>query len=339
MNLRHTFFVFVILIFLIMNGCAAKPAIIKAADSGDSSTIKRLQAEGQNINERDSRGATALMNAIWSKKTNVAKLLIESGADVKPKDIDGMDALMYAVSYGQDDLINILLDKGADIESRDSQGGTPLVYAAVHTINIDAVKLLIKRGANVNTENNISQPILSLVFNMKVTTREQEKKNGLSSLLMGKSKTPDIIINELVNAGANIYEPSKGKARLILFLDDSYKGVPIAVNGRYLSADNRINYVDVNPGKCEFYYISRLSEYIQSAHLLKLLIGVPLNDIMSNYITLNPGEGSPHFSTDVKAGQTYYVKMLLVDKNMLVSRYKWGLVEESAAKAKIKGLL
>jgi hypothetical protein len=31
--------------------------------------------------------------------------------------------------------------------------------------------------------------------------------------------------------------------------------------------------------------------------------------------------------------------MLLVDKNILVSQYKWGLVEESVAKAKIKALL
>jgi ankyrin repeat protein len=110
-----------LMILFIVYGCAStRPAIIQAAGSGDIGAIKKLNAEGRNINECDSAGATPLMYAIWSKKTDAAKYLIESGADIKAKDSNGYDALIYAVDYGQLEIVGILIDKGADIEPKDS---------------------------------------------------------------------------------------------------------------------------------------------------------------------------------------------------------------------------
>lgn len=256
-----------LVILLIAYGCAAKPAIIKAAGSGDISTIKRLQTEGQNINEKDSKGATALMYAIWSKKPDVSKYLIESGSDVKAKDKNGMDALIYAVSYGQLELINILLDKGADIESRDNQGDTPLMHAALRGWNIDAVKMLIKRGADVNTKNNAAQPLLDLLLD------EPEPI------------TMDIVA-ELINAGANLLEPAKGKARLIIlgerfeeFSNDTAY-VTVGKYSKYLNTANRLKFIDIEPGK----------------HTIAIWV--------------SSGQKQPQLSINVKVGQTYYFKII-----------------------------
>jgi len=42
-----------------------------------------------------------------------------------------------------------LILKGADINGRDTQGGTPLHWACSHG-NMNIIKLLIKKGANIN---------------------------------------------------------------------------------------------------------------------------------------------------------------------------------------------
>ena len=293
-----------LIIMFIAHGCAAKPAIIKAAGSGDISTIKRLQAEGQNINEKDSRGATALMSAIWSKKPAVAKYLIESGADVKAKynDGSGSDALIYAVSYGQLELINILLDKGADIESRDYQGDTPLVYAALHTINIDAVRILIKRGANVNTENNASRPLLGQLQDILTNDLLSNKSLYIGRGIFDTAALPHpiAIVAELVNAGANLFEPKKGMARLIFIGEDFFLHNQHWVNlGGALNKDYRFNFIDVKPGNHEV--------------------------AIRRYLSL-----SIKLDIDAKAGQTYYI---------MTSKDKTGLIEESVGKAKIKELL
>ena len=312
-----------LIILLITYGCAGRPAIIKAAGSGDISTIKSLHAEGRNINEADSTGATALIYAIRSKKTDVAKYLIESGANVNVKDKDGFDALISAVDYNQIDLINILIDKGADIESRDYYGDTPLTHAALRKVNIDAVKMLVKRGANANTRNNKSQPLLDLLLDEPAAEMME-------------------IVSLLVNADPKLLEPTKGKARLLFFGENFDRMGTVSVNVgnlvKYLSKINMLNLIDVEPGN----------------HMIAIKI--------SAAGSLVPRKQTK-FSLDVKADQVYYFKILQREDfgaagiigswvgqssigqvvsgiaDQVEDPFKIGLIEESVAKAKIKGLL
>jgi len=308
---------------LIAHGCAVKPAVIKAADSGDISTIKRLQTEGQNINEADSTGATALIHAIRSKKADVAKHLIASGANVNVKDKDGFDALISAVDYNQIDLINILIDKGADIESRDYFGDTPLAHAALRKVNIEAVKILVKRGANVNTRNSTSQPLLDLLLDEPAS----EMMN---------------IVAVLVNADPKLLEPTKGKARLLFFGENFDRMGTVSVNVgnvvKYLSKVNTLNFIDVEPGN----------------HTIAIKISAAMS--------LLPRKQTK-FSLDVKGDQTYYFQILQREDfgaagiigswvgqstlgqgvsaiaDQVEDPFKIGLIDESVAKAKIKVLL
>lgn len=227
-----------LVILFIAYGCTGnKPAIINAAGAGDINTVKMLKAEGRNINEVDSNGATALMYAIWSKKYDTAKYLIESGANIKAKDINGYDALIYAVDYMQFDLMLMLLDKGADIETKDSLGNTPLAHAALQLGNLSFVKMLIKSGADVNTRNYASEPLLDSVYDYGALN----------------------VFAELINAGAKLLEPPKGQARLVLlgFLNSTAM-VTVGKVSKYLGNGKELSFVNVNPG---FHTIERTASW------------------------------------------------------------------------------
>lgn len=238
--------------FIIFCGCAnTKPSILSAASTGDISSIKKYHAEGKDINERDSAGTTALMYAICSKKSDVAKYLIESGADVNAKDRHGYDALRYAIDYKQIELINILLDKGADIESRDYLGRTALAHAVSYTTDANTfkkvasmatannprddafavLKLLIKRGANVNAKDSTPETVLELALSMCSMD----------------------VVTELINAGASLLIPSEGKARLIFIGEEFFfrDQVCVTLNGvyKYLWKDRNLTFTDVDAGK------------------------------------------------------------------------------------------
>ena len=62
--------------------------------------VKKCLASGVDINARDARGMTALMNAVISINSGstegTVKLLIKSGADINLQDFNGITALMFA---------------------------------------------------------------------------------------------------------------------------------------------------------------------------------------------------------------------------------------------------
>ncbi|HZI61328.1 MAG TPA: ankyrin repeat domain-containing protein [Pyrinomonadaceae bacterium] len=62
----------------------------------DFEMVQLLIAHGADVNQKNFRGATALMAAAGSGATAVVKYLIEKGADVRARDQDGNTALMYA---------------------------------------------------------------------------------------------------------------------------------------------------------------------------------------------------------------------------------------------------
>lgn len=86
---------------------------------------------GHDVNARDSKGRTLLMNVCRVDVTpKVIKMILQYGADINAKDNNGRTALMYAAAFNRNaEVIQLLLDNAAKVKLRDSKGKTAYDYA------------------------------------------------------------------------------------------------------------------------------------------------------------------------------------------------------------------
>jgi ankyrin repeat protein len=113
--------------------------------AGDLKTL----ADSQDVNARDSRGATPLMYAAAFGNAEQVKLLLESGADVNAQNAFHATALIWA--GGDAVKSRMLIEHGADVNVRTQQERTPLMAAAKRNGNGALVRLLLEKGADVKT--------------------------------------------------------------------------------------------------------------------------------------------------------------------------------------------
>lgn len=86
-----------------------------------------------------------LLECIENDEIDKAKELIQAGADVHAVDSYGRNALMVAAGHGYLDIVKLLLEKGANVNTL-INGRSPLKSAA-YCGHFDVVKLLIEHGA------------------------------------------------------------------------------------------------------------------------------------------------------------------------------------------------
>lgn len=66
-----------------------RPAIVCAADYGQTKVVEFLLEKGANVNVTDQYGITPLLAAIWEGHVETVKLLLEKNADKKLKSPSG----------------------------------------------------------------------------------------------------------------------------------------------------------------------------------------------------------------------------------------------------------
>lgn len=120
----------------------------QAIRNDNAGELKAL-LESQDVNAKDSRGATPLMYAAAFGNAQQMKLLLDSGADVNAQNAFHATALIWA--GGDAVKSRMLIEHGADVNVRTQQGRTALMMAAKRNGNADLVRLLLKNGANVKT--------------------------------------------------------------------------------------------------------------------------------------------------------------------------------------------
>ena len=94
---------------------------------------------------------------------------------------DGETALHRAASRGHLKAVRLLLERGAQVDSVDGEGVTPLILASYRG-QTDVVKLLLERGADANA---------------------REKRNGLSSLSHAVGRGDRDLVSVLLAHGAD----------------------------------------------------------------------------------------------------------------------------------------
>ncbi len=172
-----------ILIFaasIMCTGCMS--ALQKAANGGQTETIKKLLDDGVDINEKYTGVDIMyppLSLAIANGHIETVRLLLDRGVDVNrhiycpplgilftpvecavhngradivnllfDRGAAGVTPLHRAAAAGQTDKVKNLLDKGADMNAKDHYGHTPLSNAAANG-HQNTVILLLERGANI----------------------------------------------------------------------------------------------------------------------------------------------------------------------------------------------
>ncbi|HEY7188340.1 MAG TPA: ankyrin repeat domain-containing protein [Vicinamibacterales bacterium] len=115
---------------------------IRAAQSGDITTMRLLLAHGADPKITTVGGTTALVTAaggnvavqqsfVESRESSMAAvtLCLELGLDVNAKNETGFTAVMGAANKGWDDIVELLVKSGARLDVADKDGRTPLRWA------------------------------------------------------------------------------------------------------------------------------------------------------------------------------------------------------------------
>jgi ankyrin repeat protein len=105
---------------LVLGSCAQQKvnnvqtdALFRAIREGNTSMVKSLlSSPGADVNARDERGSTPLLEAARYGHDDICRVLIASGADLKAKDKDGKTALVLAVQGNHNDVVRLLKQAG-----------------------------------------------------------------------------------------------------------------------------------------------------------------------------------------------------------------------------------
>lgn len=148
--------------------------------------VEYLVSQGANMEAMDKDGKTPLLYAIHTEKYEVVKYLVSNGADYNTRDKRGYSALAYIALQGNVEGVKFLTSKGAqlnldsitatgegieadkfyasqvvslitsknpDLNKRFGKGeGLPFVLQAAASGDIDIVKLLASKGADMNAD-------------------------------------------------------------------------------------------------------------------------------------------------------------------------------------------
>ena len=134
--------------------CAPQQALYAAAVGDDVASMRRLIAEGADINETCDDGyyATALVYATLVGSVGCVCLALEEGADPDATikqyySFEGYTAAMCAVHAGSVECLQVLIEAGCDIAMKGNHGDTALSVAADYG-HADCMQLLLDAGGH-----------------------------------------------------------------------------------------------------------------------------------------------------------------------------------------------
>ena len=169
-----------------------------AVQHGDAEGVQALLKKKIDVNASQPDGATALHWAAYRSDAESAATLILAGANVNAKNKYGVTPLALAADQGDAAVLGILLKAGAnpnDPINFVNSGETPVMHAA-RSAKVDAVKLLVRAGADVNAKENW---------------------NGQTALMWAAADGDSAMVTALLELGADIHAKSHAGTTPFLF--------------------------------------------------------------------------------------------------------------------------
>jgi len=154
--------------------------LLRASAKGDLAAVKKIVAEGSNVNAADAGDRTPIIEAAWAGHADVVKFLVDKGADVNTMDNAGYTALMRASEEGHLPVATYLIAKGAEVNARGKvRGTTPLMLAAERG-HVPILELLLAKGAKINAVNQYEETAVARAYHANQTKAAKflESKGG-----------------------------------------------------------------------------------------------------------------------------------------------------------------
>jgi uncharacterized protein len=161
----------------------SRSPVADAAMDGNVDAVQSLLRAGEDVNEPQPDGMTALHWAADRNDQRVARLLLDAGADVTARTrIGEYTPLLVASRRGNVEVIQALLEAGADPNLRTTTAGTSALHFAAASGRSGALRALLSAGADVNA---------------------QELSHGHTALMFAAASNQAEAVRILVEAGAD----------------------------------------------------------------------------------------------------------------------------------------
>jgi uncharacterized protein len=158
---------------------ASDPRVADAAEHANKALMVSLVKQRADVNAPQADGTTALHWAARWDDAETVDLLIKAGANVKVSNRFGATPLLLACTNGSAAVIEKLLAAGEDANAVFTQGGDTALGTASRTGKIDAIRVLLKRGADVNKTNQRGQtPLMFAVAEKNAAAAQFLLENG-----------------------------------------------------------------------------------------------------------------------------------------------------------------
>ena len=174
-----------------------------------------------NARDRDGRGNSALICAVWSVDVPMVRLLIKNGADPNVGNSNWTPLMTAAWAMGSATrrskkdvvaILKILLAKGAIVNARDRAGQTALTLAAA-VGDVASLRVLLRAGAYIHTRDKKGNGALmgaiqhhnsdTIKFLLEQGVNPNARnKEGKTVLAYAKECEADEIVQLLVQYGA-----------------------------------------------------------------------------------------------------------------------------------------
>jgi ankyrin repeat protein len=142
---------------------------------------------GADVRKRDYIRFSPIKHACFGKHFEVFRALVEAGGDVNKLDSGGYTALHHASLYGLTEGVRYLcVERGADVNksSTGGDGDTPLTLASWYG-KVEAARVLLEAGADVNKRRSDGRTPLYLALDVKSWDSEQRRQ--------GMAKVPALL--------------------------------------------------------------------------------------------------------------------------------------------------
>ncbi|GKV07930.1 hypothetical protein SLEP1_g19626 [Rubroshorea leprosula] len=175
-------------------------ALMVAALKGHVEAFRMLVYAGADFKLSNKLGKNALtLSELNQNRDLFEKVLLEFALEKGNRNAEGFYALHCAARQGDLDAVKLLMRKGYDVNVPDGDGCTPLMFAAREG-HASMCELLISHGANCNLKNVRGETALSLARSRKSVGM----KNDAECVIL------DALARKLVIEGGRVMKHTKG---------------------------------------------------------------------------------------------------------------------------------